>query len=122
MDTRTPKEDLLVGGLDDWVYASWAYVSTQRSGITDPIQRRTLTIGLIAEVLVEGLMTPGDVDNEGHRPWPCSVGDAIERITREWLTDWPDELPYPGAIVWLDNSPAGDEIARQVLARENATA
>jgi hypothetical protein len=116
MTSRTPKEDVLVGGLDDWIYASW--VTNSIWDLTTPENRRTLTIGLIAELLVEGLMVPGDVDYQGHHPWPHSPGDAIERITREWLTEWREEVPAPGAIVWLANTAAGDEIARRVLARE----
>jgi len=118
MDNRTPKEDVLVGGLDDWAYAGWVYGSTRLAGITDSEQRRGLAIGLIAELLVEGLMVAGDVDDQGHHPWPHPTGDAIERITREWLTEWPNDVPAPGAIVWLANTPAGNEIARRVLARE----
>lgn len=65
-------------------------------------------------------MIPGDVDRHGHHPWPCSAGEAVERITREWLTEWRGEIPTPGAIVWLANTEAGDNIAREVLAREAA--
>lgn len=88
------------------------------AGIADPAQRRTLTIGLIAELLVEGLMIAGDVDEHGHQPWPHSMGDAIERITRTWLTEWPEDIPTPGAIVWLANTEAGNLMGREVLARE----
>jgi len=119
MEERTPKEDLLVGGLDDWADAGWVYGSTRLAGITDQSNRRALAIGLVAEVIVQGLMIPGDVDDTGHHPWPHSTGDAIERIAREWLNDWPDEVPAPGAIVWLANTPAGDELAREVLSRES---
>lgn len=121
MVNRTPREDVLVGGLDDWADAGWVYGSTRLAGITDSEQRRVLAIGLIAELLVEGLMVPGDVDDGGHHPWPHSTGDAIERIAREWLTEWPDKIPTPGAIVWLANTSGGDEIARRVLAREERT-
>ena len=121
MEDRTPKEDLLVGGLDDWAYAGWIYGSSRLAGISNPEQRRTLTFGLIAEVLVEGLMVPGDVDVNGHHPWTCTAGEAIERITREWLSDWRDNVPPPGAIVWLDNTDAGDAIGRSVLSREELT-
>jgi hypothetical protein len=118
MDNRTPREDVLVGALDDWASAGWIYGSTRLAGVTDPGSRRTLAIGLIAELIVEALMIPGDVDDQGHHPWPHSPGDAVERIAHEWLTDWPDEAPPPGAIVWLANTTAGDELARRVLARE----
>jgi hypothetical protein len=121
METRTPKEDVLVGGLDDWAYAGWVYGSTRLAGVTDSEQRRVVAIGLIAELLVDGLMLPGDVDEHGHHPWPHSPGDALERITREWLTEWRNEVPPPGAIVWLANTEAGSAIARDVLAREAST-
>jgi hypothetical protein len=118
MEPRSPKEDVLVGGLDDWAYAAWVYGSTRLSGLRDPGLRRTLTLGLIAELLVEGLAVAGDVDEQGHHPWPCSPGEAIERITREWITEWSDEVPTPGAIVWFVNTDEGNRVAEAVLARE----
>ncbi|OOP63846.1 hypothetical protein BMF89_05430 [Arthrobacter sp. SRS-W-1-2016] len=90
-------------------------------GIADSIQRRTLTIGLTAELLMEGQMIAGDVDEQGHHPWPHSTGDAIERITRTGLTEWPDDFPTPRAIVWLANTEAGNRVGREVLAREAQT-
>lgn len=116
MTSRDPKADVLIGGLDDWIYASW--VTNSIWELTEPKWRRTMTIGLIAELLTEGLMIAGDVDSNGHHPWPCTTGEAIGRITRDWLTDWKDEIPTPGAIVWLANTPAGNDLARKVLGRE----
>jgi hypothetical protein len=118
MQNRSPKEDVLVGGLVDWSYAGWVYGSTRLSGLEDPGLRRTLAIGLIAELLVEGLATAGDVDERGYHPWPYSPGESIERIAREWITSWRDEVPTPGAIVWLANTDAGTRVGEAVLARE----
>ena len=118
MENRTPKEDLLVEGLADWVDAGWALGCTDLAGVADLSVRRALAIGIIAEVIVEGLMVPGDADEQGHHPWPHSAGEAVERIVREWLAEWPDDVPTPGAVVWLANTVAGDEIGRRVLARE----
>jgi hypothetical protein len=118
MDDRTPKEDLLVGGLYEPAYASWVCASASLAGIHNRTQLRTFSIGLIAEVLVEGLMIAGDYDRDGHHPWRHSPGEAIERITREWLTEWRDDTPPPGAIVWLANTEEGNRIGRTVLARE----
>ena len=118
MENRSPKEDLLVEGLADWVDAGWALGSTDLAGVADLSVRRALAIGIIAEVIVEGLMVPGDADEQGHHPWPHSAGEAVERIVREWLAEWPDDVPTPGAVVWLANTVAGDEIGRRVLARE----
>lgn len=116
MASREPKEDVLIGGLDDWIYASWVTNSIWQ--LTEPKWRRTMTVGLIAELLTEGLMIAGDVDSRGYHPWRCTTGDAIERITRDWLSDWMDEIPTPGAIVWLANTTAGNDLARSVLDRE----
>lgn len=111
----SPKEGILIEGLVDWVYAAW--VTNYAWDDVPQSLLRTTAIGLIAELLVEGLMIAGDADRNGHHPWACTTGEAIERITRDWMTQWPDEVPDPGDIVWLANTPAGDEIARAALAR-----
>lgn len=116
---RTPKEDLLVGGLDDWAYAGWALQSARLSGETNPIALRDVTLTLIAEVLRKGLMVAGDLVGNEHVPWHGEPEEWVERIRQEWLDEWGDEVPTPGAIVWLNNTQAGDEVARDVLARES---
>jgi hypothetical protein len=63
-------------------------------------------------------MVAGDVVAGEHAPWHGNAADAAERISRGWLDEWGDEDPTPSAIVWLDNTQAGDAIARAVLARE----
>lgn len=115
---RTPKEDLLVGGLDDWAYASWVLQSARLSGETNPIALRGLTLDLIAEVLRDGLMVAGDLVGNEHVRWHGDPEQWVERITQEWLDEWRDEVPAPGAIVWLSNTPDGDQVAREVLVRE----
>lgn len=118
MRDRSPQEDVLVGGLVDWEYAASVYGSTSLSGLQSQSLRRTLALGLIAELLVDGLVVAGDVDEQGHHPWPCSPGEAVERITREWMTEWSNDVPTPGAIVWLANTDEGDRVAEGVLRRE----
>jgi len=118
MTERTPLEDLLVGGLDDWADAGWVLQTVWLPGETDRARLRSLTFELIAEVLRGGLMVAGDIVGSEHVPWHGDAEDAIRRITSEWLDEWNNEVPTPGAIVWLANTAAGDEIARAVLARE----
>jgi hypothetical protein len=36
MDSRTPKENVLVGGLDDWADTGWIYRSTSLAGPQTP--------------------------------------------------------------------------------------
>lgn len=115
---RTPKEDLLVGGLDDWADAGWALQSVRLSGIADRAALRDLTLALIEEVLCEGLMVAGDIVGDQHVPWHGTPTDWAQRVRDEWLAEWGDQAPTPGAIVWLNNTTAGDAVARSVLARE----
>ncbi|WP_426301883.1 hypothetical protein [Arthrobacter sp. R-11] len=118
MTARTPLEDLLVGGLEDWADAGWALQSARLTGETDPIAMRDLTLDLIAETLRKGLMTAGDIIGNEHVPWHGDPEQWVKRIRLEWLDEWRDDVPSPGAIVWLSNTPAGDQIARDVLTRE----
>lgn len=118
MTSRTPLEDLVVGGLDDWADAGWALQSVRLTGETDPATLRDLTLALLAEVLREGLMTAGDVISGEHVPWHGTPDEWAERIRQEWLDEWEDEVPTPGAITWLNNTPSGEGLARTVLARE----
>lgn len=118
---RTLIEDVLVGGLDDWVYAGWLHQTARDlSGLTDRAQLRSLAIGVIAEVLVSGLMVAGEVSEDGHRPWDCSTEAALARIVEDWLA-WGEEPPTPGAIVWLALTDAGRAIGEAVLSREQAS-
>lgn len=121
MKARTPLEDLLVGGLEDWVDAGWALQSARLSGETDPIALRDLTMAMIAEALREGLVTAGDIIANEHVQWHGDTDLWVERIRLVWLDEWRDEIPTPGAIVWLNNTQAGDQIACDVLAREMAS-
>jgi hypothetical protein len=109
---RSAREDLLIGGLDDWADAAWALQSARLSGATDHAALRDLTLNLITEVLTEGYMIAGDIVAGEHVPWHGTPQEAAERIAREWIDEWGVEVPTPGAIVWLRNTPAGDEIAR----------
>ncbi len=116
---RTLAEDVLANGIDDWVYAGWVHQIVRRSGVADPAQLRELAVGLIAELIVSGLVVPGEYDGDTHQPWECSAGEAIVRITEAWLA-WGDSAPTPGAIVWLALSPAGAALGAAVLQRESA--
>jgi hypothetical protein len=114
---RTLAEDVLANGVDDWVYAGWVLQIARRSGLTDPAQLRALALGVTAELIVTGMVVPGDVDDGTHVPWSCSNGESIARITEAWVT-WGLEPPSPGAVVWLDVTPAGQEVGEVVLRRE----
>lgn len=63
-------------------------------------------------------MVAGDLVESEHVPWHGDAREWVERIRREWLDEWGEESPTPGAIVWLNNTSAGDDLARDALIRE----
>ncbi len=116
-DDRTLAEDVLANAVDDWVYAALVHQIARRSGISDPSQLRQLSVGLIAELLVQNLVEAGEYDGVEHRPWECTPSEAIVRIAEEWQ-GWGNDVPTPGAIVWLALTPIGRVMGEAVLARE----
>jgi hypothetical protein len=59
----------------------------------------------------------GEFDGSVHRPWECSSGEAIARISEDWSVRR-DLFVMPGESVWLDTSPGGQQIGEEVLQRE----
>lgn len=116
---RSPIEDLVVSGLDDWIYESLAFPQSLDASLGHKV-RRAGALGLIAEAIFGGLMVPGDVVGRDHIPWTTSLSASFERIARKWITEWDEAWPTPGSIVWLDNTPEGDALARAVLEREGS--
>jgi hypothetical protein len=116
--SRTSIEEVLVDGLTDYVYEAGVLSVAAMSGLVAMDALRELSVGIIAELLTEGYQVAGSVNEDGFAIWPESPGEAVGRISRNWVHDWADDYPTPGAIVWLSNTEAGDAIAREVLARE----
>lgn len=113
-------ENLLFDGVQDWLDASTIYSETMKNGITDPTIRRQLSIGLISELLTRGLMEAGDYRESEFHPWGIPVGDALVKITLDWFTHAPAEMPEMWSIVWLRNTPRGNELAHAEEARRAA--
>lgn len=100
--------ELLASGADDWVSAREAYGIAADAGVTDPAAVRALAVGLIAEVLVGGLMVAGDVSESGFQAWEVTPGDAVARIATDWFSR-PDPVIGVGEVVWLDITPSGEQ-------------
>ncbi len=92
--------------------------SVRLSGETDLAALREATIELIDRVMRAGLMVPGDLQDGVHITWDGDPDEWTARISREWIIEWGTKAPTPGAITWLNNTAAGDDIARAILARE----
>ncbi|WP_206751192.1 hypothetical protein, partial [Cryobacterium sp. MDB2-A-2] len=71
MHNRSPKDDVLVGGLDDWAYAAWVYGSTRLSGLEDPGLRRV----------------------KGHEELPTGGHGKCPLMAMKTAHSWPTDLP-----------------------------
>lgn len=117
-ENRSLVEELLVAGIEDWIYAAIVYDVAYDAAST-PEARRILAVGMVCEVLAEGYFVPGKyVAGIGHVPWDCKIEEALCRVVVDWH-EWGDGLPTPGAIVWLDLTKKGKSVALQILEREN---
>lgn len=117
MEPSSPREDLLVAGLADWIHAGWVLNCADLSGETDPRVLRDVALDLIEEVLKDGIMRAGDLTDDGFVPDTRDLRDLVAAIREEWITSWGVKQPDPGAIIWLENTAEGSAFARSVLAR-----
>lgn len=118
---RTFDEDILARAAEDWVTPGEVYWSANSaSGLVDSGLLRDLSIGLLARLILQGLVVPGDLKTEGFSPWKMSAGAAISRIAREWLAFDEPSAVYPGAVFWLQATPTGVEIGESVWEREGS--
>jgi len=98
----------------------------------EPVSLREASLRAIEFLVDHGLMQLGDLEvvgsavpepSEGPRtrpppvrfePWAMSNQEALARVRREWWD--PEKNLDPGNICWLQNTPAGDEVARRIEA------
>ena len=116
-ESLTLEEDVLWRALVDWVSDSEVMVVARRSRIEDELMIRDLSMGLIAQMLVRGLVVAGGIGRDGFEQWECSTAEAIERIVRDW-TNAPAPQVRLGEVVWLAATPAGEAIGEEVCKRE----
>lgn len=111
MATDTLIDELLIRGADDWVTAAevaWVAKSSGGAETNDGI--RTLSLKLIQDVLVAGLMEAGDVTDQGFFGWGESPIEATARIQHSW--EQLHGVPNLGEVCWLANTEAGNQRAR----------
>jgi hypothetical protein len=129
MNVQDAVNDLLLRGLDDDIQASEvASVVMRVCGAATQDQVRELSLGLIREIVRQGLMEVGDIIGIGFHPsrryasvrfqrWDLSFEEGMERVAREWRAL--GRNPSLGEICWLINTERGNEVARQLLDRGN---
>lgn len=92
------------------------------------VTRASMTLVVVAFVVGEvveagegceppGLIAAGDSEGLEHSVWPLSTAEAILRIAVEWSSET-DPFVMPGSIVWLNTTPAGQDLGESVWRRE----
>lgn len=108
---------ILLRGLDDWVSLAEARSLVSIAEPGTPTAVREATLRAITLLVENDLARLGELDPR-FVPWPLSTEDGLRRVRREWWD--PEKELVPGNIVWIDNTPAGDEIARAIEAARDS--
>ncbi|MFC5137041.1 hypothetical protein ACFPK1_02260 [Actinomycetospora rhizophila] len=74
---------------------------------------RAATIAVLTSLVTRGLAELGDL-RPRFEPWSSTAEDALARVRREWWD--PEQELRPGNVCWVQNTPAGDEIAHAIEA------
>lgn len=99
--------NLLEEGCDDWVPFGSLLWEVQQRAESDS-QKDRLIYDVLQYVLGNGLMTVGDLGEQGYEPRSGAVDDLRDRIIQEY-----EKATFmdAGYICWLANTPEGDRLA-----------
>lgn len=103
-------QEILAEGLDDWVPIDRVIGGARDSASSEGVTLRDAAVGLVRALVDSGLMTPGDITEDGFGPWKGTHEQLTNQVIRQC-----DELGWEplGAGCWLANTPEGDRAARR---------
>ncbi|MEH3140749.1 MAG: hypothetical protein PGN37_11320 [Mycobacterium kyogaense] len=113
----TPRESLLLHGLYDWVALDQVHRCVALSIVGSSTSRvQDAVLGLIRELVTDGLFEVGDVTAErGFAAWPDSIDDAIAKIEHYYVEASEDVNVWPWCC-WFSLTSHGEGVARRLLA------
>lgn len=117
MDHTALVNEVLVEGLDDWVYSVVLMrIVEDATGLAGESLLQ-VTLEVIANLLHSGLMVVGDpgTATRPFTPWLLTIPEVLTRFEREWRVLGLDS-DFVG-ICWFSNTPAGRERAHQIQAQ-----
>jgi len=109
-------QDVLNAGLDDWVPLAAIGTFARRLGATSDVEASDMGVAAVRELAEKGLVSIGEVSNEGFTEWQAPLEDSLIKIEKAWRSLHQDQW---GFMCWLSNTPTGDELAR--LSKSEAT-
>ena len=108
---------ILLRGLDDWVSLAEARWLVGRVRPGTAVAVRQSTLDSMAYLLAHRLARLGETVPR-FEPWDLTDSEALERVRRDWWD--PERELVPGNVCWIDNTPAGDEVARRIEAQRGS--
>lgn len=114
-DELSLAEDLLSRAAMDWVSAPEVVDVARRAGVTTADDARDLAVGLIARLILSGLVVAGETTASGFTAWPSSPEASVARIAISW-SERSDPYVMPGELFWLAATAEGQRIGEEVLA------
>jgi len=112
-------EDVLFNGLEDYASA-FDVIAATRDYYPDLDRdgRWRLSLEAIKYLIREDLMVPGELREDGFKPWPLTKEEMLRRIEEEWekLPEDLDQLFF-GQVCWLEITPKGEKLGKEIAER-----
>lgn len=114
MNLEHALDELLKRGVADWIDAGEvAHVARSVGGAQTEAEIQALSLELVRAVLEHGLMTIGEVSENGFHPWTKPISEVLPSVAREWRGLGRGLLI--GELFWLSNTASGDARGNELL-------
>ena len=125
IDLNRLKRDVLKESAEDYV-GLWSIIWRIRYELNDqeyppreedqadPVEVRCMTLGLVQDLLQDGLVRVGfpTLDGRGFEPWSLEPGEVTYRINLEW--DALGREPNIGEVVWFTTTEKGTKEVQRI--------
>lgn len=102
-------DEVLTQGRDDWLMLVNIFHIAEARRVDDRDAARGLAVALVSELVEDGWMVPGELDDSGFEPWSTDAAGAVARIVDALESaDW--DIMH-NVIAWFSNTEKGDERA-----------
>jgi hypothetical protein len=115
------RENLLIEGLQDWVYLGEVHTAFMYAGGHTPMrplhEAQKLTLNMIRELVSDGLfvlgMPSGKRSNPGFTQWDLPLDAAIAKIEDAYVKHFGEPRNWTN-VVWMDLTDKGEKLALEL--------
>jgi len=110
-------DELLLRASEDWLYEQDVYALIHdRASIEEPELLRAMAMGVIRELVVQGLLTPTSFGEKSDMD-PLA---SLDQIDEKWRQVFPHDF-FAGEVVWLQLTAEGHTRAKALAEAEGWT-